>query len=63
GPAPMQYLEVPYADVQYAQMNPCPVTLSPTIGKMSLQDIFNRASHDLFAMAGQNFPLPPRTCH
>ena len=24
GPAPMQYLELDYVDIQYAEMNPCP---------------------------------------
>jgi hypothetical protein len=63
GPAPMQYLEVPYADVQYAQMTPCPATPSPTIGNTSLQDLLNRASRDLYAMAGIQVPLPRATCH
>jgi len=62
GPAPVQYLEVPYADIQYAQSNPCPTTKSKTIGNTSLQDLLNRASHDLFGIAGQPAPLPPPTC-
>jgi len=62
GPAPVQYLEVPYADIQYAQSNPCPTAKSKTIGNTSLQDLLNGASHDLFGIAGQPTPLPPSTC-
>jgi hypothetical protein len=64
GPAPIQYLELDYVDIQYAQMNPCPNpdVPSPTIGKTSLQDLLNRASHSLFEMAGRYAPLPPHTC-
>ena len=62
GTAPMHYLEVPYQDLQYALTNPCPATPSSTIGHTSLQDLYNRASHDLFAMANQAASLPPPTC-
>jgi hypothetical protein len=63
GPAPMQYLELDYVDIQYAEMNPCPPTLSRALGKTSLQDLLSRASRDLFEMAGQPTPLPPPTCN
>ena len=59
----IQYLEIPYVDVEYAETNWCPDTNSPTLGSTSLQDLLNRASHDLFAMAGLQLPLPPPTCH
>jgi BspA type Leucine rich repeat region (6 copies) len=59
----IQYLEVPYVDVAYAEANWCPDTNSLTLGSTSLQDLLNRASHDLFAMAGLQLPLPPPTCH
>ena len=59
----IQYLEVPYVDVEYAEANWCPDTNSPTLGGASLQDLLNRASRDLFAMAGLALPLPPPTCH
>ena len=65
GPAPMQYLELDYVDIQYAEMTPCP-NLNPPLGplgKTSLQDLLNRASHDLFEMAGQHVTLPPPTCN
>jgi len=62
GPAPMRYLDVPYLDVQYAQAHPCPTTPVASIGKASLQDLLNRASHDLLQMAGRRVPLPPPTC-
>ena len=59
----MQYLELDYVDIQYAEMNPCPTTPSKMIGKTSLQDLLRRASHDLFEMAGEHIPLPPPTCN
>ncbi|HEY6330626.1 MAG TPA: hypothetical protein VI756_14910 [Blastocatellia bacterium] len=62
GSAPIQYLNVPYLDVQYAQANLCPATKSKIIGNTSLQDLLNMASHDIFGMAGQPTPLPPPTC-
>jgi hypothetical protein len=63
GPAPMQYVAIDYTDVQYAEMNLCPPTPSTTLGKTSLQDLMNRASHSLFEMAGLWTPLPPHTCN
>ncbi|HUA86373.1 MAG TPA: IPT/TIG domain-containing protein [Bryobacteraceae bacterium] len=62
GSATVQYLDVPYEDVQYAQFNTCPPMLNPVIGSMSLQDLLNRASRDLYAIAGISRPLPPPTC-
>ncbi len=62
GSAPMQYLDVPMVDVQYAQATPCPVKASPFLGNTSLQDLYARASRDLFAMAGQTTVLPASTC-
>jgi hypothetical protein len=63
GPAPIRYVAIDYTDVQYAEMNPCPPTPSTTLGKTSLQDLMNRASHSLFEMAGWWTPLPPHTCN
>jgi uncharacterized protein (TIGR03437 family) len=62
GTATIQYLEVSYLDVQYALANACPPAPSPSLGYMSLQDLYNRASRDLFAMANQATSLPPPTC-
>jgi uncharacterized protein (TIGR03437 family) len=62
GTAPIQYLEVSYLDLQYALANPCPPTPSPTLGYMSLQDLYARASRDIFAMANQVTALPASTC-
>ena len=62
GAATIQYLEVPYSDVQYALANPCPEAPSAFTGSLSLQDLYNRASRDLLAMANQAAPLPPSTC-
>ena len=62
GTATIQYLDVPYTDVQYAQANPCAPAPSAFTGSLSLQDLLNRASHDLLAMANQPTPLPSPTC-
>ena len=62
GTAPIQYLDVPLSDLQYAQVTPCPATASPFLGNTSLQDLYARASRDLFAMAGRTVALPPSTC-
>ena len=62
GTAPIQYLEVSYVDLQYALANACPATPSPTLGYMSLQDLYARASRDIFAMANQTMTLPAPTC-
>ncbi len=59
GSAPIDYLEVPYVDVQYAEMNLCPGPLS----NMSLQDLLDGASRDLFEMADHQVPLPPPICN
>jgi uncharacterized protein (TIGR03437 family) len=62
GTAPIQYLEVSYLDLQYALSNACPIAPSPTLGYMSLQDLYARASRDIFAMANQTITLPAQTC-
>ena len=62
GSAPMQYLEVDLQDVQYAQAHPCPTLPSRVPGTPSLQDLWNRARHDILEMAGQTTTLPPPTC-
>jgi uncharacterized protein (TIGR03437 family) len=62
GAATIQYLEVSYLDVQYALANSCPAAPSPILGNISLQDLYARASRDLFAMANQPSSLPAPTC-
>jgi len=62
GRASIQYLEVDFVDIQYAEGHPCPATTSPTLGNASLQDLLNRANRDLLAMAGWLTPPPPPTC-
>jgi uncharacterized protein (TIGR03437 family) len=62
GTARLQYLDVPYTDVQFAQANPCPSKPSPVLGNISLQDLYARASRDIFAMANQAKSLPSPTC-
>lgn len=64
--APIQYVEVDFQDLQYAQdpANACQTYL-PTMTKAppSLQDYYNLASYDLYAMAGKLETLPPTTCN
>jgi len=63
GTAPIQYLDVPLSDLQYAQATDCPAKPSPSLGNMSLQDLYTRANRDLLSMAGQMMPpLPASTC-
>ncbi|HLK63745.1 MAG TPA: hypothetical protein VKU19_09910 [Bryobacteraceae bacterium] len=62
GAAPIQYLDISYQDLQYAQANACPPVRSTGTGSISLQDLYNRASHDLYAMANQVKALAPPTC-
>jgi len=65
GSRTIQYLEVPFLDVEYATENPCPpVPRNPTLGKRSLQDLLNHASYDFIVMNDPHlFPqLPPATC-
>jgi len=62
GAAPIQYLDVPLNDLQYAQATACPATPSPFLGNTSLHDLYARASRDLLAMAGQTIALPASTC-
>ena len=63
GSAPIQYLEVPYEDIEYAQQHLCPPKQSPTLSNTSLQDLLNRASNDLAGMAGQSPAADPPTCN
>ncbi len=62
GTAPIQYLEISYLDLQYALANACQAAPSPSLGYMSLQDLYARASHDILAMANKVTPLPAATC-
>ena len=62
GPALMQYVELDYPDIQYAQNNPCATLPSTIPGQPSLQDLLNMASYSLFGMAGQSTVLPPPSC-
>lgn len=57
GTAHMHYLEIPYVDVQYAETHRSPITPSPIIGMMSMQDLLDRASRDLFEMEGPPFTI------
>jgi hypothetical protein len=62
--APIQYVEVDWDDVQYAQdpKHQCQTFADGTSGPPSLQDWYNLASYDLYTMAGKAATLPPTTC-
>ena len=61
-PSLMQYVEIDFQDVLYAQTTPCPATAVAAIGNQSLQDLLNDASFLLLKMANQPAVLPPHTC-
>ena len=65
GSQPMNYLEVPYADVLYANKHQCVSNPRDVIGYMSVQQMLNQASHDLFGIADGTLPpsdsTPPVT--
>jgi hypothetical protein len=58
GPAPLQYVDIDYTDVEYAEMNLCPPKRSSILGETSLQDLLNRASLSLF-LIGRPYPILP----
>ena len=65
GSVPMEYVEVDYVDVQYAQnpANECQTFADGSKGPPSLQDYYSLASYDLLTMAGKPATLPPSTCN
>ena len=59
----IQYLEVPYLDVEYANKHPCETAPVGNLGNMSLEDLLYLASKDLFEMADRRPPPPlPAKC-
>ncbi len=66
GNAPIQWVEVDFNDLQYAEdpANSCQTFLPSMIkGPPSLQDLYSLASYDLYTMAGKPATLPPSTCN
>lgn len=65
GSQPMDYLEVPYVDVLYANKHQCVSNPRDVIGYMSVQQMLNQASHDLLGIADGTLPpndsIPPVT--
>jgi hypothetical protein len=61
GTKPMDYLEVPYADVLYANRHQCVSTPSDVIGYMSVQQLLNQANHDLLGIADGTLPAHDST--
>jgi hypothetical protein len=57
GAAPIHYLEVPYKDVEYANTHQCISQESPTLGYMTLTQLLENASHDLFGIANGTLPM------
>lgn len=59
----IQYLEVPYVDVEYANKHPCETNPVANLGSVSLENLLYRASKDLFEMADWRPPPPlPAKC-
>jgi Beta-galactosidase len=57
GTAPMHYIEVPYKDIEYANMNQCISNPSPTLGYMTVTQLLENASRDLFGIANGTLPI------
>lgn len=64
GTQPIQFVDLDYVDIEYAHAanNQCPPDVSARLGETSMQDLLNRASHDLYYIAGMSTLLPPPTC-
>ena len=61
--ATIQFVQVEFEDVQYANDHPPPNPPPPTIScKSSLQDLLDIASYDLFTVAGQPPPVQKPNC-
>jgi hypothetical protein len=59
----MQWVELDYIDIRYAQTHPNPTLPTTVPCSPSLQELLNRASWDLFEMAGKTPPVPaPPAC-
>ncbi|MGA9565352.1 MAG: hypothetical protein WBS19_07510 [Candidatus Korobacteraceae bacterium] len=61
-PATIQYVQVEFEDVQYANENPPPNSPSTIPCKSSLQYLLDIASYDLFTMASQTPPVQKPNC-
>jgi len=61
GSQPMDYLEVPYADVLYANKHQCVSKPSDVIGYMSVQQLLDQAKHDLLGIADRTLPAHDST--
>src|ERR1051326_6698662 len=61
GTMPIHYLEVPFNDVEYANENQCLSQESPTLGYMTLTQLLENASHDLFGIANGTLPTADTT--
>jgi len=61
GTMPIHYLEVPFNDVEYANENQCLSQDSPTLHYMTLTQLLENASHDLFGIANGTLPTADTT--
>jgi hypothetical protein len=60
----MQWVELDYIDIRYAQTHPKPTLPTTVPCSPSLQELLNRASWDLFEMAGKTPPVhAPLPCN
>lgn len=59
----VQWVELDYIDIRYAQTHPHPTLPTTVPCSPSLQELLDRASWDLFKMAGKTPPVPePPAC-
>jgi hypothetical protein len=63
GSAPIQWVDLDYVDIQYAQDNPNPTLPTTVPCAPSLQELLNRASWNLFTIAGKKPPVAAPTCN
>jgi hypothetical protein len=57
-PVPMQWVDLDYPDIVYAQKNPSPTLPTTVPCALSLQELIDEASWNLYMIAGQTPPVP-----
>ena len=62
GTQPIQFVEIDYTDVLFAERESCPTPPNTIPGNPSLQDLLSEASNDLYAIAGEPTAPFTRSC-
>jgi hypothetical protein len=63
GSTPIQWVDIDYIDILYAQTHPKPALPTTVPCAPSLQELLERASWDLFTIEGKKPPVPEPTCN